>query len=287
MINFLVVFCCLGLWAGGTYSQDPWILQRASGDESSIIFKNTTFTGDLMMCSWSWRDSLAGVWESRVRVSFKNDSYKGGGFDYRDAFGRELIRVRWYQAQNQNITWKSLFSNRFPPTSWSIVAPFATWGFTPKGEHSWSFFVDSLTVEPNPLFQRTKLVNPFIATVEGLAVELRKKRSPQSQASAPFRRTADDVRGFNIIDLFTGNGIFSQVPQMLINIFSFVSSLFPSGNNDYDLPPEDYPTEPDAETVPTTGATTASKAAEVTTPALRWCTKVFYTFLGDRQFVIF
>ncbi|XP_065215636.1 uncharacterized protein LOC135842174 [Planococcus citri] len=261
MINF-VVFCWF-ISVGCVYSDEAWTLQRASGDESNVIFKNTTFTGDLMMCSWSWKDSLDGIWESRVRVSFKNDSYKGGGFDYHDGYGRELIRVRWYQLPEQNITWKSLFTNKFPPTAWNLSAPFATWGFMPTGDLSWSFFVNNVTVEPKPAFQRNKLANPFVASVQDLTLVLRKKRSVQSQAAETFR-SSNDVRGFNIIDLFTGNGIFSQVPQMLINVFSFVSSLFPSGSNDYDLPPDDYSTEPDAETVPTTTATAASK----TTPAL-------------------
>ena len=280
MVNF-VAFCritfifVLAKCVDDIYSQqEPWTLQRATGDESRVIFKNTTFTDDLMMCSWAWKDSLAGVWESRVRISLKNDSYKGGGFDYRDGYGRELIRVRWYRLPNQNITWKSLFSNKFPPTAWNLSAPFATWGYIPMGDHSWSFFVDDCIVEPKPVFQRTKLVNPFMASIEDLAVVLeRKKRSAadwqaagdNSVAASLTSRSSDNVRGFNIIDLFTGNGIFSQVPQMLINVFSFVSSLFPSGNNDYDLPSDDYTTEPDAETVPTT---TVSKSVEATTPAL-------------------
>ncbi|XP_065218344.1 uncharacterized protein LOC135844147 [Planococcus citri] len=261
MINFVVFGCFVSM--GCVYSEDAWTLQRASGDESSVIFENTTFTGDLMMCSWSWRDSLAGIWESRVKVSFKNDKYLGGGFDYHDGYGRELIRVRWYQLKDQNVTWKTLLTNKFPPTAWNLSASFASWGYMPMGDNSWGFFVNNVTVEPKPIFQRSKLV-PFVASIQDLAMVLRKKRSAQSQNAEIFERSSNEVKGFNVIDLFTGNGIFSQVPQMVINVYSFISSLFPADSNDYDLPPDDYSTEPEAETVPTTTASVALK----TTPAL-------------------
>lgn len=256
MINFLLL--CL-VWKG-VHSQDQWILQRTAADESRVIFKNTTVTGDFMMCAWTWRDSLGGVWDTRIRVSFKNDSYRGGGFDYRDGYGRELLRVGWHESMYQNLTWKTLFSNKFPPLAWNMSNVYLNWGYMPISEYSWSFTVDNYTIEPKPaLVQSNKLTNPYIPTVPEFLVPIRKKRSYQSE------------RQFNIIDLFTGNGIFSQVPQMLINVFSFVSSLFPAGSNDYEVP-DDYSTEPEAEIVtPTTPLTTAAAASQLrrnTTPRL-------------------
>lgn len=255
---------CLCVIYKHVHAQDQWILERIAADESRVIFRNTTVTGDFMVCSWLWRDSLAGIWDTRIRVSFKNDSYKGGGFDYKDGYGRELLRVRWYQSAYQNLTWKSIFSNKFPPTPWNLTGHYLSWGYSPISEYSWKFTIDNYTIEPKPTVIPSKLTNPFVPVIEELAVAVRKKRS--SNLREFRRRTSENLQGFNIIDLFTGNGIFSQVPQMLINVFSFFSSLFPAGNDDYELPPDDYSTEPEAEVVTPSSGSAASKLVEFTTP---------------------
>lgn len=127
--------------------------------------------------------------------------------------------------------------------------------------------MDNFAIEPKPL----KITNPLAPVVEQLAIAIRKKRSAPKQ-----------MESFSIMDMFSGDGIFSQLPQLAINLFGFFSNLFPSGgggggNSDYETPDEEPYTEPQAEVItpatktPATSPVvleTASKLREMTTPYL-------------------
>lgn len=243
--------------------QQPWSLQRAEADESRVVFQNTTVTGKLMLCSWTWRDSLAGVWDTSLRVSLANSSFRSGCLEYRDGYGNEMLRVRWQQSPLRNLTWKALFASKFPPTPWNMSSVYLDWGYRPSGEFSWAFYVDGYSFEPKPTANKVAMAQ--IEDALGLWLRRRKRevgaagRRKRAIQPEPRRSTA-----FSLMDLFTGDGIFSQVPQMVINIFSFFANLFPPEDDGYQAA-GDYSTEPDAEVItkPTTQV-----AAESTTPAL-------------------
>lgn len=260
----LVILCVLWFFVRSQKQQPQlWNLQRAEADTSQIVFRNTTVTGKLMLCTWIWHDSLDGIWDTSIWLSLTNSSSFRGYLEYRDGYGNEILNVRWKQSPPSNITWKALFVNKFPPTSWNISSVYLNWGYRPTSEFSWNFYVSNFSFEPKPM------PNKFTLTpiVDGSRIWLfrRKREVPLSKIKPILSPQSESNSAFNLIDLFSGNGIFAQVPQLLITFFTFFANLLPAQESGY-RKNSDYSTEANAEVI--TQSTTTQTEIQLFTPRL-------------------
>lgn len=243
----LVILCVLWFFVRSQEQQPQlWNLQRAEADTSRIVFRNTTITGKLMLCTWMWHDSLDGIWDTSVRLSLTNSSSFRGYLEYRDGYGNEILNVRWQQSSLRNISWKALFVNKFPPTSWNISSVYLNWGYRPTSEFSWSFYVGNFSFESKPMPSKFTLTP--IVDRSGFWLFRRKREVPLSKIKLVLSPQSERNAAFNLMDLFSGNSIFSQVPQLLINVFSFFMNLLPAQESGYRKSSE-YSTEANAEVI--------------------------------------
>lgn len=59
-----------------------------------------------------------------------------------------------------------------------------------------------------------------------------------------------NAKMFNSFSSSAGDGIFSRIPQLIIDVIGFFAGLFPAQDNDYDVP--EYTPDPDSEPITTT-----------------------------------
>lgn len=225
-----------------------WSLQRV--DQSRVIFHNTTITGDQTYCSWIWMDSNRGVWEVSIRVWLSNQAErsKSGYFMYQNVQEGNMFRVSW--KQSTRLKWRQHSMAALPNGWWNLTADFGQLGYQ---KDSTQFFVDGELIKLTPAQQAPSLYDSL------LPIGWRAKRQPS--------RMERQRKRFDILDLFTGDGIFAQLPQLFINIFSFFANLFPP-EDDGDSESVMEATEPDAEMVPQS-TTMASTTTEMVTQTMK------------------
>uniref|UniRef100_A0A8D8SRX7 Uncharacterized protein n=1 Tax=Cacopsylla melanoneura TaxID=428564 RepID=A0A8D8SRX7_9HEMI len=124
-----------------------WDLSRDGDTEKyPVSVHNETVTGDYTVTTWQWKDPDGGIWDTRLKMSFKG-GINGGGMIYRNAYGVECIWLRW--VMRDNVTWKAGSTSVFPTTSWTVTTFFdMTWSYVPTHDGSWFFHLNNMTFEP-------------------------------------------------------------------------------------------------------------------------------------------
>lgn len=253
VIQIRFIFFTIAL---STSQVSSWSLQRP--DHSQVLFHNTTITGDQTYCNWMWMDSNKGVWDVSIRIWLSTSQtvrLRSGYFTYQDTLGGNLLRVSWTQSIRQGLTWRQYSTTALPSVWWNLTADFGQLGY--QG-NSAQFHVNGELIKLKPA---SRIVPPILSLYDGMMPSGRRIKREPSHMERQRKR-------FDILDLFTGNGIFASLPQLFINIFSFFANLFPS-QDDGDSGAVVEATEPDAEIVPqstiTTASTTSTEEATQTT----------------------
>lgn len=242
-----------------------WSLQRATADESKVIVHNTTITGDQTYCTWMWMDSYRGLWDVDIRIwhsATPPAKLKSGSFTYHDTLGGGLLRVSW--KRSPELTWKQNYATALPTSWWNLTDDSGQLDY--QGGDSVRFHVDGESIrlsvpaaKPGPGAgspgRPALAATPAMPVYGLLPIGLRAKREPT--------RMERQRKRFDLLDLFTGNGIFASLPQLFINIFSFFANLFPADNDDGDSGAVVEATEPEAEMVPRTTTVASTAAAGV------------------------
>ncbi|XP_050428689.1 uncharacterized protein LOC126838370 isoform X2 [Adelges cooleyi] len=215
--------------------EPAWTLKRADAGPGAVSFFNNTVTDSFMLVRWTWKDSSAGVWDTRLRVSLNQEDIIGGGFTYTDQYDNELASVRWIRMKNNGpIKWKYT-SVSTPPDSWwmTSIIPWGsniTWGFKNQiTDGTWIFKVGNDTFEP-------KNGQHFDGLPQAMGNRWRRSLSPTIDASTSFSREeiatlkklSDELSKIDSDEeLETDDDIIEQI----ISYFKEVFQLFSTGGS--------------------------------------------------------
>ncbi|KAI5702809.1 hypothetical protein M8J76_015045 [Diaphorina citri] len=123
-----------------------WDLMRVGDTENlPVSIHNETLTGSHTVTTWQWKEPDGGIWDTRLKMSFK-DGISGGGMIYRNPYGVECVWLRW--VMRDNVTWRSGSTTIFPTNSWTVTTFDYVWSYVPTHDGYWFFQLNNMTLEP-------------------------------------------------------------------------------------------------------------------------------------------
>ncbi|XP_050428690.1 uncharacterized protein LOC126838370 isoform X3 [Adelges cooleyi] len=92
--------------------EPAWTLKRADAGPGAVSFFNNTVTDSFMLVRWTWKDSSAGVWDTRLRVSLNqegNDTFEPKNGQHFDGLPQAMGN-RWRRSLSPTIDASTSFS---------------------------------------------------------------------------------------------------------------------------------------------------------------------------------
>ncbi len=203
-------------WKFGTSSDEVRILRQNAVYHHDRVHQNTNDIDLIVFCCE--KRSCSGSYHQMVEELFAFAHPDEDFFEEQESHQSEPLDFAPFQSRIRSIIWKS--SNQ----KFCCI----------PGDRELEILSDDEITRMRFASNAAAVAEPF-----GGVFQHRRKR-----AVNPSKKYEKE---FNIIDLFTGNGILSGLPQLLINIYTFFANLFPDNTSSDDV--DESMTEPEAESI--------------------------------------